>query len=152
MWQDTQSYIDECPGNGVRKKIHKDLSCNWGQFGWYRQLGIRAAFFIIWWQPRILSKSKPSQELLFIWKVCLVITSLKINTILIFMSPPLFFPHRDVVDKCEANVLWWLVWLLFPGGWNGCWNQHSIANNQFQKVPVTLLVFWESGCRLSMKI
>lgn len=109
IWQDTQSYIDECPGNGVRKKIHKDLTCNWGQFGWYRQLALRAAFFIIWWQPRILSKSKSSQELLFIWKVCLVITLLKINILLILMSLPLFFPHRYVTAKWEAAVLWWLV-------------------------------------------
>lgn len=120
VWQDTQSYIDECPGNGVRKKIHKDLSCNWGHFGWYRQLAIRAAFFIIWWQPRILSKSKSSQELLFKWKVCLVITLLNINIIL--LSPPLFFPNRYAITKCEANVLWWLVWLFSPSGWN----QHSM--------------------------
>ena len=128
--QDTQNYIDECPGNGVRKKIHKDLISNWGQFGWYRQLAIRAAFFIIWWQHRILSKSKSSQELLFIWKVCLVITLLNINIILILMNPPLFFPHRYVIAKCEANMLWWLVYLFSSGGWNGYWNQQSMANNQ----------------------
>lgn len=103
MWQDTQSYTDGYPANRIRKKIFKDPTCNWGQFEWYSQPEIRATFFIIWWQLRVLSECKSSQEL-FIWKVCLVITLLKIY-IFIFMC--LIFPSDILLCyyKYKTNVL-----------------------------------------------
>lgn len=101
MWQDTQSYIDGYPANGVRKKILKDPTYIWGQFEWYSQPEVRSTFFIIWWQLRVLSECKSSQEL-FTWKVCLVVTLLKYVSI---------YPHVPDLSsqirycKCKTNVL-----------------------------------------------